>query len=204
MATKNEKKISKATPYECIRCGYTTIEKSYMRRHLFSLKKVCASKKTDIELTDDIKNNILINKIYKIAKEEKSKKIIDEETWVKYKETSWICVLELEEKNKYKMIDDYEKKGIKQLGKNGIEKVKDYMKDNLSYEEGGYRNIEIINFNKYTEEGYLILEITYEADKYSRGISIFNIWADTGGEGTITVNKREYLVEPIEKEIKLV
>lgn len=51
--------------YECPRCGYTTNHKCSMRQHLFGKKKMCPSVVKDIILTDDVKNYILDNRIYK-------------------------------------------------------------------------------------------------------------------------------------------
>ncbi len=61
-------------PYTCIRCGYTTDRKSSMKEHLFKKIKSCPAIKNDIDLTDNIKNYILINRFYKISKEEKQHK----------------------------------------------------------------------------------------------------------------------------------
>ncbi len=55
-------------PYECIRCGYTTIQKARMRHHLYSKKNICPCLKNDIELTNEIKDKILINRKYVIPK----------------------------------------------------------------------------------------------------------------------------------------
>lgn len=61
----------KKEDYQCCRCGYTTREKSAMRRHLFQVKKPCPGSKNLIELTDEIKHCIMDNRIYHIPKEEK-------------------------------------------------------------------------------------------------------------------------------------
>jgi hypothetical protein len=61
-------------PYTCIRCGYTTDRKSSMKEHLFKKIKSCPAIENNIDLTDDIKNYILINRFYKIPKEEKQLK----------------------------------------------------------------------------------------------------------------------------------
>ena len=50
--------------YECPRCGYSTRHKAFMRKHLLSLKKPCPSSRLTIELTDDIKQHILDNRVY--------------------------------------------------------------------------------------------------------------------------------------------
>ena len=54
--------------YTCIRCNYNTKLRSNMSRHLNLLKKNCPATNNDIELTDEIKNYILENRIYKIPK----------------------------------------------------------------------------------------------------------------------------------------
>jgi hypothetical protein len=60
-------------PYVCIRCGYTTILKGNIKKH-FNRNNICPAIENNIDLTDDIKNYILINRSYKIPKEEKQKK----------------------------------------------------------------------------------------------------------------------------------
>jgi hypothetical protein len=57
----------KKAPYTCIRCGYETMKKSCMNQHLNMVKKPCAATNNDIKLTDEIKNYILINRIYRIT-----------------------------------------------------------------------------------------------------------------------------------------
>jgi len=53
-------------PYTCICCGYETIYKTAMNTHLYTKKKPCPKIINDIELTDEIKQYILDNRIYKI------------------------------------------------------------------------------------------------------------------------------------------
>ena len=65
-------------PYECIRCNYESTFKANMRRHLYTLKEICPGVKNDIELTPEIKEKILANRVYKIpnVKEPKAPTII--------------------------------------------------------------------------------------------------------------------------------
>ena len=58
--------------YTCIRCGYNTHDRSCIRRHLYIKKKPCQSIENDIELTDEIKETILNNRIYHMPKEKKN------------------------------------------------------------------------------------------------------------------------------------
>lgn len=51
-------------PYECPRCGYQTLRKSSMYKHLYLNKKVCATLKSMIELTEDIKSHVLQSRKY--------------------------------------------------------------------------------------------------------------------------------------------
>jgi hypothetical protein len=75
-------------PYTCIRCDYTTNEKRNMKRHLYDRKIKCQSRKNKIELSDEIKEEIMENRIYhipKIVKEVKSKAstmIVDDSGYV--------------------------------------------------------------------------------------------------------------------------
>lgn len=50
--------------YICPRCGYETKQKLHIRRHLYEKKKPCPGKVRLIELTDDIKESILLNCVW--------------------------------------------------------------------------------------------------------------------------------------------
>jgi hypothetical protein len=52
--------------YECYRCCYKTIQKNSIRDHLYKRKKECPAKslERDILLTEEIKQNILKNRVY--------------------------------------------------------------------------------------------------------------------------------------------
>lgn len=58
----------KKPPYQCMCCGYTTDRKSCMQDHFYKLKKPCPKILNNIELTEEIKENILQNRIYYIEK----------------------------------------------------------------------------------------------------------------------------------------
>jgi hypothetical protein len=51
-------------PYECPRCGYTTVQKGHMRGHFYDTKKPCPTTKSSIELTDEIKKHIVDFRVY--------------------------------------------------------------------------------------------------------------------------------------------
>jgi predicted RNA-binding Zn-ribbon protein involved in translation (DUF1610 family) len=51
--------------YQCPRCGYDVNNKYCMRRHLYLSKNTCPALNNNIELTEDIKEYILANRIYK-------------------------------------------------------------------------------------------------------------------------------------------
>ena len=54
-------------PYTCPRCGYTTQHRTSIRNHLFNKTKTCPALENDIVLTDDIREYILANRIYKVV-----------------------------------------------------------------------------------------------------------------------------------------
>lgn len=56
--------MTKKHPYTCPRCGYVAKQKSHMNKHLYELKKPCPATHQDIELTDEIKQYILNNRVY--------------------------------------------------------------------------------------------------------------------------------------------
>ena len=57
--------------YTCIRCSYNTKLKPNMYRHFYFNKK-CPATNKDIDLTDDVKQYILNNRIYKNYKPNKN------------------------------------------------------------------------------------------------------------------------------------
>ncbi len=69
--------VMEKVPYTCCRCGYKINHKRSMKDHLYSRKKNCPALQNDIELTDEIKQYILDNRVFKIIKEEKPKSIIN-------------------------------------------------------------------------------------------------------------------------------
>lgn len=68
---KKTRKTKPKQPYKCPRCGYETTHKPDMRKHLYTLKKECPGLINDIELTEEIKQKILKNRVYQIPKETK-------------------------------------------------------------------------------------------------------------------------------------
>lgn len=54
----------KRVPYTCPRCGYTTFLKADMVKHLYKKAKQCCGFVLNIDLTDDVKQNIMENRIY--------------------------------------------------------------------------------------------------------------------------------------------
>lgn len=54
----------KLHPYQCCRCGYESQRRSCILFHFNDLKKPCPATKQPIDLTDEIKEYILDNRIY--------------------------------------------------------------------------------------------------------------------------------------------
>jgi hypothetical protein len=50
--------------YECPRCNYTTHDKTNMSKHLHNRQKTCPPQSSHITLTEDIKEYILLNRVY--------------------------------------------------------------------------------------------------------------------------------------------
>lgn len=67
----------KMQPYHCPRCGYDIEKKSSMVSHFSKLKKPCPAIENVIELTPEIIEHILANRIYKIPKQDKKTTIIN-------------------------------------------------------------------------------------------------------------------------------
>lgn len=63
----NNNRGSKHELYRCIRCNYSTERKSNMYYHLYKIKKPCPATENIIHLTDEIKQHIMDNRIYKIV-----------------------------------------------------------------------------------------------------------------------------------------
>jgi hypothetical protein len=55
-------------PYECPRCGYVSARKSNMCQHFFAKKNPCPCVKADVELTQEVTDYVLTNRIYRTRK----------------------------------------------------------------------------------------------------------------------------------------
>lgn len=64
MSTRTKRKLP---PYTCPRCDYKTDRKSNMGTHLFGNQKTCPSVKNTIVLTNEIKDDIMNNRIHHIV-----------------------------------------------------------------------------------------------------------------------------------------
>jgi hypothetical protein len=91
-------------PYKCIRCGYETKEKYRIKDHLYKRKKICPAIENDIELTDEIKQYILDNRIYHLPKEEKPPTIIQN---IQYNTTMYNYINKLDTMDKLSKIREY-------------------------------------------------------------------------------------------------
>lgn len=65
-------------PYTCPRCSLQTKLKGNMERHLYKLQKMCPATHQDIELTDEIKQYILNNRVYHPPKQTQQQVIIQQ------------------------------------------------------------------------------------------------------------------------------
>jgi hypothetical protein len=58
--------MTQGKPYTCPRCDYRTMQRGDMHRHLYVKKKPCPAQEADVELTSDVKQFILKNRVYHI------------------------------------------------------------------------------------------------------------------------------------------
>lgn len=56
----------KQVPYTCPRCNYNSDRRCDMVYHLFTAKRICPGVVRDMELTEEIKNSIIRNRIYHV------------------------------------------------------------------------------------------------------------------------------------------
>ncbi len=66
----------KQLPYECICCGFRTPRKHCMKRHLYDRQSTCPQSVNPIEMTDEIRECIMKNRVYHLPKEEPPPKTI--------------------------------------------------------------------------------------------------------------------------------
>ena len=64
------------SPYTCPCCGYFTPQKSHMHKHLYKLLKPCPKSENNIELTEEIKQHIMQNRIYHVPKKTQTQVLI--------------------------------------------------------------------------------------------------------------------------------
>jgi hypothetical protein len=150
------------TLYECCRCGYKTKDKSKIKRHLYHLKKPCPSTSHDIELTDDIKQYILDNRIYKIPETKPATNIITNYNQI----NNFISSMDIQEKlNKYikyknieimdfeDQIEDHFNSHIKKLDTNRYSSYRLDFDDMLDViDKVTYISKNVENFNIYYDE----------------------------------------------------
>lgn len=67
-------RTKKSVPYECPRCGYQTSQLPSMVRHLQERKKPCPATKSNITLTNEIKEALYIDRVYIDREKEKETK----------------------------------------------------------------------------------------------------------------------------------
>lgn len=92
--------------YICPRCGYKTDRKSSMVHHLNNLKKLCPAVVKDIELTEDIKDAVLNNRVYHIPKPPKAPETVINQTINNYNQLNSLIqnmdpIKKLEKYNKF-------------------------------------------------------------------------------------------------------
>ena len=66
------------TPYTCPCCSYYTAKKTHMYRHLYELLKPCHKSENNIELTNEIKECIMQNRVYHIPKKTETQILIQQ------------------------------------------------------------------------------------------------------------------------------
>ena len=144
-------------PYTCCRCGYKTSEKYRMNNHLYKKIKSCPAIENNIELTNEIKEFILNNRIYKIPKEKKEEKKEKKEKKLsiteKFAEISLNNNLDVDKGSIYiiytracKNADE----GVYKIGKTG-----DYIRRQSQYTKGG-EMVFVANVNNRHESENLI------------------------------------------------
>lgn len=118
--------------YKCPRCSYKTPQKSNMRRHLYELKIICPACTFDIELTDEIKEYILLNRVWHQSKvKAKESTIIQQQ----FAEISLNNNLDVDKGSIYIIYTRACKngdEGVYKIGKTG-----DYIKRLSQYTKGG-------------------------------------------------------------------
>lgn len=63
--------------YRCPRCGYATTRKSNMQKHLFELKKTCHGLVCNLELTEEVKAEVMTNMVYHPPRDAAPQQIIN-------------------------------------------------------------------------------------------------------------------------------
>lgn len=161
--------------YECPRCGYDVDKKFCMRRHLYHSKNLCPAIKNDITLTDEIKEYILANRVYKPPQTENKHNYINAtinnyqninnfianmdvlEKLMKYTEHKNIEIIDFEDK-----VDLYYHRQVKRL-ENGTTKANVQLKLNDMYDiidamsdvcDGELKNFNIIYDEKLNKLRY--------------------------------------------------
>ena len=147
--------------YQCCRCGYTTCQKGRIRRHLYQLKKQCPSLSNDIELTDEIKQYILDNRIYKIPEIKAPTNIITNYNQI----NNYISSMDLQEK-----LEKYIKfKNIEILD------FEDQIEDHF---ESHIKKLDMNRYSSYRLDFDDMLDVIDKVTYISKNVENFNIYYD--------------------------
>ncbi len=198
-----KKTTLKQTPYTCTRCGYNTILKGHIRDHFNKRKTLCPAIENDIELTTEIKDYILLNRIYHIPKE---KKELNPQTTINQQYNNYnimnniINSINTEEKlDKYIKFSDIKITGIEfdvnDKYDNKIKRLeKNRYKNGMHLKESDI--LEIVDNISKVSDNFEDFNVLYDADMnkvklYSRSWSPYLI--DTGVRQLVQIIQDSYL-----------
>lgn len=153
--------------YTCVRCGYVTNDKSAIRKHFYKLKNVCPGSKNTIELTDEIKQHILANRIYHLPEHSQTINIIN------YNNTINNLIANMDVIEKIKKYLSYNDSVLLEYGdtienkfKKHVERLEAGTRDDLALDK--HSLLEIINqVSSLANEQFENLNIMYD-DKFNK------------------------------------
>lgn len=60
----------KKDAYQCPCCGYKTLQKAHMHKHLYQLKRQCPKTFQNVELTEEVKQCVMVNRVWSAKHEQ--------------------------------------------------------------------------------------------------------------------------------------
>jgi hypothetical protein len=166
-------------PYTCPRCGYAVSKRGTIRRHLYEMKGICSPTVSNIEMTNEIKEIVLQQRIYKPPVQTSLNVINNNQTINNY-----IANMDVFEKlnhltqYNHKTIENFEEK-VERIYEDTARRFQedDFRVGNVTYNHSHFLDM-IHNITKAKERDLEDFNVVYDQTNKRFCISVSGDWED--------------------------